>query len=218
MFYIILVAHIVVLSLVGGAVLTRYLLPAYPLLIIVGVSTMRRRLPWWPAFLAVVCAGFVIALVTQPPYRFAPEDNLAYSDYVRLHETAERIIAARFPQPTVLTAWPASDELTRPWLGYVSQPVRILRIEDFTIEQLQAAAQERGRFQVVLIFSTKEEPRLLIDPRWWQRLQARYFGYHRDLRPEDAAQVLGGRIVYEKSRGAQWVAILALDLIENARR
>lgn len=215
-FYVLILAHLVAFALVGGAVLARYLLPAYPLVIIIGVSTLRRRLPWWPAFLAVVCAGFVIALITQPPYRFAPEDNLAYSDYVRLHESAEGFIQSRFPHATVLTAWPASDELTRPWLGYVSQPERILRIDDFSFEQLQAAAAERGRYQLALVFSTKEEPRLLLNPRWWQRLQARYFGYHRDLPPEAAAQVLGGRILFEQSRGAQWVALIAIDTVENA--
>jgi 4-amino-4-deoxy-L-arabinose transferase-like glycosyltransferase len=215
-FYVLIVVHLVALALIGGAVLARYLLPVYPLLIIVGVSTMRRRLPWWPAFLAVICGGFVIALITQPPYRFAPEDNLAYSDYVRLHESAERLIVARYPNETVLTAWPASDELARPWLGYVAQPVRILRMENFSFEQLQAAAEVRGRYQLAFVFSTKEEPRLLVNPRWWERLQARYFGYHFDLPPEQAAQMLGGRIVYQQKRGAQWVAVIALDFAENA--
>ncbi|MGH9522998.1 MAG: ArnT family glycosyltransferase [Terriglobales bacterium] len=215
-FYLLILAHLVAFALVGGAALARYLLPVYPLVIILGVSTLRRRLPWWPAFLAVICAGFVIALITEPPYRFAPEDNLAYSDYVRLHESAERLIATRFPGQTVLTAWPASDELTRPWLGYVSQPVRILRIEDFSFEQLQSAAQVRGQFQLAFVFSTKEEPRLLLNFRWWERLQERYFGYHRDLSPEAAAQVLGGRLVYQQHRGSQWVGVIALDVIENA--
>ena len=215
-FYELILAHLVAFALVGGAALARYLMPAYPLVIILGVSTLRRRLPWWPAFLAVVCAGFVIALITEPPYRFAPEDNLAYSDYVHLHQAAERLIATRFSQQTVLTAWPASDELTRPWLGYVAQPVRILRIENFSFEQLESAAQVRGQFQLAFVFSTKEEPRLLFHFGWWQRLQERYFGYHRDLSPEAAAQVLGGRLVYVQHRGSQWVGITAIDVIENA--
>jgi len=197
-------------------VLARYLLPIYPLVIILGVSTMRRRLPWWPAYLAIVCLAFLIALLTEPPYRFAPEDNLAYSDYIRLHQSADRFVARHFPNSTVLTAWPASDELTRPWLGYVEKPVRILRIENFSVEQVLSAADVRGQYQVALLFSTKEEPRLLFDFRWWERLQARYFGYHRDLRPMDAAQLLGGRVVFEQRRGAQWVGVISLETIENA--
>lgn len=215
-FYVLILAHLVAFSLIGGAALARYLLPVYPLVIVLGVSTLRRRLPWWPAFLAVVCAGFVIALITEPPYRFAPEDNLAYTDYVRMHESAERLIAAKFPHETVLTAWPASDELARPWLGYVAQPVRILRLDNFTFEQLQSAAQARGQFQIAFVFSTKEEPHLLFNFRWWEKLQERYFGYHRDLLPAEAAQILGGHLVFQQHRASQWVAIVALDVIENA--
>jgi len=215
-FYVLILAHVLAFSVLGGAVLARYLLPIYPLVIILGVSTMRRRLPWWPAYLAIVCLAFLIALLTEPPYRFAPEDNLAYSDYIRLHQSADRFVARHFPNSTVLTAWPASDELTRPWLGYVEKPVRILRIENFSVEQVLSAADVRGQYQVALLFSTKEEPRLLFDFRWWERLQARYFGYHRDLRPMDAAQLLGGRVVFEQRRGAQWVGVISLETIENA--
>ena len=216
-FYLLIAAHLLAFSIFGGAALARYLLPVYPLFIILGVSTLRRRLPWWPAFLAVICLGFVIALITEPFYRFAPEDNLAYSDYVRLHQSADRFVAQHFAAATVLTAWPASDELTRPWLGYVDKPVRILRIENFSAEQILAAAEVRNQYQAALLFSTKEEPRLLLDLRWWERLQARYFGYHRDLGPAETDRLLGGRVVYSAHRGAQWVAVLSLDSIENAR-
>jgi 4-amino-4-deoxy-L-arabinose transferase-like glycosyltransferase len=215
-FCLVILFHVIAFAVLGGAVLARYLLPVYPLVIIVGVSTLRRRLPWWPAFLAVICFAFVIALITEPPYRFAPEDNLAYSDYVRLHQSADRFLLDHFPSSTVLTAWPASDELTRPWLGYVDKPVRILSIENFSVEQLLSAADVRGQYQVALLFSTKEEPRLLLNFAWWERLQARYFGYHRDLRPAEAAQLLRGRVVYAQHRGSQWVAVVSLETIENA--
>lgn len=216
-FYILILAHLVAFSVLGGAALARYLLPVYPLFIIVGISTLRRRLPRWPAFVAVICLGFAVALITEPFYRFAPEDNLAYSDYVRLHQSGERFVAQHFATATVLTAWPASDEITRPWLGYVDKPIRILRIENFTPEQILAAAEVRNQYQAALLFSTKEEPHLLLDFRWWERLQARYFGYHRDLGPAETAQLLGGRIVYSARRGSQWVAVLSLEAIENAR-
>ena len=216
-FYLLIFVHLLAFSFFGGAVLARYLLPIYPLFIIIGVSTLRRRLPWWPAFLAVICLAFVIALITEPPYRFAPEDNLAYSDYVHLHQSADRFLSQRFASSTVLTAWPASDELTRPWLGYVDKPVHVLAIENFSIEQLLSAADLRGRYQFALLFSTKEEPHLLLNFRWWERLQARYFGYHRDLGPAEAAQILGGRVIFAQHRGSQWFAVLSLNTMENAQ-
>jgi hypothetical protein len=216
-FYVLIFVHLVALSILGGAVLARYLLPVYPLLIIVCVSTLRRRVPWWPAFVAVICAGFVIGIVVNPPYRFAPEDNLAWSDYVRLHQSADAYVAQHFPGGRVLTAWPATDELTRPYLGYVPQAVPIVSIEDFSAPQILAAADARRHYRAALIFSTKYEPRFLLRLPGWERLQERFFGYHRDLPPELIARMMGARVVFEQHRGQQWIAVLQLDTIENAR-
>lgn len=216
-FYVLILVHLVALSILGGAVLARYLLPVYPLLIIVCVSTLRRRVPWWPAFVAVICAGFVIALLIDPPYRFAPEDNLAWSDYVRLHQSADAYVAQRFPAGRVLTAWPATDELARPWLGYVPHAVPIVSIEDFSAPQILAAADARPYYRAALVFSTKYEPRYLLRLPGWERLQERFFGYHRDLPPELIARMLGARVVFEQHRGRQWVAVLEVESIENAR-
>jgi 4-amino-4-deoxy-L-arabinose transferase-like glycosyltransferase len=216
-FYVLIIAHVVAFSIVGGAALARYLLPVYPLVIIVCVSTLRRRMPWWPAFIAVVCAGFVAALVVNPPYRFAPEDNLAYSDYVRLHQSADAFVAQRFPQGRVLTAWPASDELMYPWLGYVPRTVPIVRIEDFSALQILSAADARSHYRAALVFSTKYEPRLRLRVPGWERLQERFFGYHRDLPPELIARMLGARVVFQQHGGGQWVAVLQMETTENVR-
>ena len=40
----------------------------------------------------------------NPPYEFAPEDNLAYRDYILLHQQAEEFVEARYPMARVLTA------------------------------------------------------------------------------------------------------------------
>ena len=38
-----------------------------------------------------------------------------------------------------------------------------------------------------------------------------------DLPPEIAAQILGGRIIFQESRNGQWVALVAIERAENAR-
>ena len=43
-FYVVVLAYVVAMALVGGAVLARYMLPAVPLVIILSVSTLWRRL------------------------------------------------------------------------------------------------------------------------------------------------------------------------------
>ena len=147
--------YLLAMSVLGGAVLARYMLPIVPLVILICVSTVWRRLRFWKAVLGIVGLSFIAALLINPPYGFSPEDNLAYADYIRLHQRAESFIETRFPSARVMTAWPASDELSSPYLGYVQNAMRVVRIEDFTAEQLMSAADARPNFDVVFVFSTK---------------------------------------------------------------
>jgi len=211
-FFILIAAYVVFMALIGGAVLARYLLPVVPLLIILAVSTLRRRMRSWLVMVAFVAAMFVLAWFWNPPYGFSPEDNLAYRDYVLLHEDAERFLEARYPMARVLTAWPASDELTRPWLGYTTRPMQVFRIEDFSLEQILSATDLRDHFDVAFVFSTKYEPPHPLLDRWtkWTELKHRFFGYERDLPAAAAAQILGGRIVFAEERKGQRVAVIEM--------
>ena len=157
-------------------------------------------------------------LFVNPPYGFAPEDNLAYRDYVQLHQNAEAWLDAHYPNACVLTAWPASGELIKPYLGYVQHPLRVVQIEYFTADQLISAADINSQFDVALVFSTKYEVHSAFD-RWarWQEWKSRYFGYHRDLPALAAAQILGGRVVYmPQRRQGQWIAVIEIERVEQA--
>jgi hypothetical protein len=217
-FLAVLVAYLGFLSAVGGAVLARYLLPVVPLVMLVMVSTVWRRVRYWRLVVALVAIAFVAGLFTNPPYGFSIEDNLAYRDYIVMHAEANRFLALRYPRSRVLTAWPASDELSRPWLGYVSRPFPVVRIEDFTPGQIAIAATATNQFDVVLAFSTKYQPAhpLLQDWAVWQSLKEKYFGYHRDLPPEEVAQRIGGQVVFQKKGEGQWVTVITLEREEDA--
>jgi hypothetical protein len=208
-FAVIILAYLVALSVVGGAVLARYLLPVYPLVILLAVETLWRRVAWWKAGVAMVAVAFVVGLFASPMYRIAPEDSLAYVDFVRLHKRAATELSAK-PGVRVLTAWPASDELRKPYLGYLSHPVTVIPVENFTPENLRDAAQRwRGAFDYALVFSTKYDPPGEFRSQWWEGVQTKYFDYHRDAPPQEAARILGGRIVYYERRGGEWLAIIA---------
>jgi len=215
-FLVVVSAYVIAMALIGGAVLARYLLPAVPLVIIEAVATLRRRLRYWIVAIGVVAIAFVAAWFWNPPYGFSPEDNLAYRDYIVLHEDAERFLEARYPMARVLTAWPASDELTRPWLGYTTRPMQVVRIEDFSLEQVISAADFRQNFDVALVFSTKYEPARPRLDRWkaWRDLKRRFFGYERDLPAAAAAQILGGHVVFSEERKGQRVAVIEIEKAE----
>jgi hypothetical protein len=94
-----------------------------------------------------------------------------------------------------------------------------LRIEDFTVEQVMAASDLRSNFDVALVFSTKYAPPHPWFEHWstWQRWKTQFFGYHRDVPPAAAAQILGGRLVYDDSRHGQWVGVIEMEPVEEAQ-
>jgi Dolichyl-phosphate-mannose-protein mannosyltransferase len=210
-FGLIMLAHLLAFSLLGGALLTRYLLPVYPLVIMLGMSTLHRRISrWeWPAALMVIV--FVLGLFFDPPYRFAPEDNLTYKDFVDLHYKAAKFLEEHEQNSTILTAWPATDELTRPYLGYVKQSFPFVLVQDFTVEEMIKARQMRSKYQAAYLFSTKVDVPPLIHSERWEKLNRRFFGSHVDVSPELAAEFLHGKIVFLARSKAEWVAILEMD-------
>ena len=215
----VVLAYLGFMSAVGGAVLARYLLPVLPLVILEMTATLWRRVRFWKPVVGAVATAFVAGLFTNPPYGFSLEDNLAYRDYIVMHAEASRFLAMRYPRARVLSAWPASDELTRPWLGYVSRPFSVVRIEDFTAAQISSASATAGQFDVAFVFSTKYQPPhpFLEDWAWWQHVKERFFGYHRDLLPEEIARRMGGRVVFQKTSDGQWAAVIAIEREEEAR-
>jgi 4-amino-4-deoxy-L-arabinose transferase-like glycosyltransferase len=197
-------------SILGGALLTRYLLPMYPLLLLLFVSLWRERTHLWPLATALTAAAFIAALHINPPYAFAPEDNLTYRDMIVLHQQAVALIAVHFPHATVLTAWPANAELSRPDLGYTAVPVKVVTLQNFALDQLQKAAQTPGDFDTALLFSTKYEPpagRTNLSQHT-QNSDARYFDFHRDVLPAEAARLLHGEVLWQASRNGEWAAVL----------
>ena len=83
-----------------------------------------------------------------------------------------------------------------------------------------SATELHAAFNVALVFSTKYEPRYSLLEHWqtWTQLKTRFFGYHRDVRPWTASQILGGHMVYSDHREGQWIAVIEIDRIEEARK
>jgi hypothetical protein len=216
---VLLLAEAAFFSLLGGALLTRYLLPMYPLVLLLAVVTFYRRAPLWQALAAVSAVGFGLGLFINPPYGFAPEDNLAYARFVRLHQEGIAQLEHRYPDSVVLSAWPMTDELSRPELGYVQQPFEVVPIDDFSAAEVARAADEPGRYSTALVFSTKVDPpsALFTLGERSRALDERYFGLHHDLSPEAIAAKLHGQLVWKQEDQGMWVALLRFDRQIEAR-
>ena len=74
---VLLLAEALFFSVLGGALLTRYLLPMYPLVLLLAVATFYRRVPFWQALAVLSAAAFIAGIFINPPYGFAPEDNIS---------------------------------------------------------------------------------------------------------------------------------------------
>jgi hypothetical protein len=207
---LLLLMNALLFSVLGGALLTRYLLPMYPLVLLVAVTTFYRRVRYWHTLAALSAVAFVLGLFTNPPYGFAPEDNLAYASVIRLHQAGIQQLNARYPESTVLSAWPVTDELTRPELGYLKQPFSVVPIEDFTAEQIARAAQEPEKYSSALVFSTKYDPPspLFTLGSKSKAMDERYFGLHHDLLPEEIARELHGDLMWKQEDHGQWIALI----------
>lgn len=217
---IILLANWVAFSVLGGALLTRYLLPMYPLILLVCVNTWRRRIPTRWLFIAALSAtAFVSAIWINPPYAFAPEDNLTYRDMIVLHQQAVKLLDLKYPGATVLTAWPATSELSRPELGYTNHPMKTTAVQNFSLEEMQKAAADPSGYDTALIFSTKWAPtgNQINLGRHNESSDAKYFEFHRDLSPEEVAAMLHGDIVWQARRKGEWAAVLHFNRIVEAR-
>lgn len=188
LFLVLILAHVFALSVVGGAVLARYMLPVLPLLILIWVSTLWRRVPAWPLAVALVCAAFAYRSEVNPAYSFPWEENLAYRDFVLLHRDAARLLAEKYPDARVLTSWPATDELRNPYYGYTPRALNVVPVENFLPAELGRAAARKSDYDVALLYSSHGGPEL-----------------------DEAARLLNGRVVFREERKGQWVAVVKVS-------
>jgi 4-amino-4-deoxy-L-arabinose transferase-like glycosyltransferase len=201
-------AYLVMLSLVGGAVLARYLLPVFPPLALIAVILIwRLPRPAARSVMVLAVGCFVWAWFLNPPYPFPFEDNLAYADFIRLHEQAAQLLEAQSGNRRILTAWPASDELARPVLGYVRQPLNVVAVEGFSRHEFQSVPPES--FDCLYLYSRRWEPanNWLSSFPWLQRLQERYFQYEPQIPENELAAKYHLRLLASFERRGQWVRV-----------
>jgi 4-amino-4-deoxy-L-arabinose transferase-like glycosyltransferase len=201
-------AYLFMLSVVGGAVLPRYLLPIFPPLVLIAVNLVWRLPRRVARSIMMVTAGcFVWAWFLNPPYPFPFEDNLAYADFIRLHQRAAQFLEAQAGKQRILTAWPASDELMHPFLGYVQKPLNVVAMQDFGWHDF--ANVPPGSFDCVYFFSRHWEPsnNWLRRFPWLQRLQQRYFEYQSQIPEVELAAKYHLRLRASFEKRGQWVRI-----------
>ena len=93
-----------------------------------------------------------------------------------------------------------------------------ISIENFGIDQIQKAAADPGSYDTALIFSTKWEPAAnqlnLGKPN--ESTDTKYFDFHHDLSPIEAAALLHGEVIWQDRRKGEWAAVLRFPRSKEA--
>lgn len=210
----VIVAYVVFHSILGGAVLARYLLPALALYLLLLTPSLLRlgdalRFGGRRALLLACVAFLMVNWVWNPPYPFPYEDNLAYAVFIRLHQQADQWLTQHPPQGPVLTAWPATGELHDPDLGYLAHPLTVRPVDDFTPAALHDVETAPPRVGAALIYSREYRPHFNLADRvpFWERWSDRVF-HHQPPQPDRVLlQRLALHRVYYRQMMGQWVEI-----------
>lgn len=209
---VLILAHLVAFSLFGGAVLPRYMLPVIPLVILICVTVLWRRLRHWRFTVGIATSAFIVGLFVCPTYQFDRGDNLAYRDFVLLQRSAARFVAESYPEAVVSTAWPATEGLRKPYLGYAEHPVQVASMKDFS--PLSLAATRHSGSDIAVVFSRRQKPsadRYLRRLALVEDIRSRFFERLDNVSLDEATRLVGDRILWQKENGGNWIVIVELD-------
>jgi hypothetical protein len=200
-------AHVIAVTLLGGATLERYLLPAMPIL----YTAMAAGLACFPRRPRVICsaallAGLAAGIFLNPPYPFPFEDNMAMADFTSLHASAATFLRQWCSNARIKTVWPLSVELQRPSLGYVDQPLTVDTLPALTRQSIQDIDWERA--EAVAVFSTSWDPPL--SPLRWAPVRSVWsavFRYEPPASEDDLRRAAPYPPSARWSRNGQWMDI-----------
>lgn len=197
-------AQLAAVTIFGGAVLDRYLLPVLPILYIAFAVAVSR---YSPKTRLVSNLGLLALLVVgwfwNAPYPFPMENNLAVVDFVRLQKQAAEYIESNYRGRTVVTAWPLTRALSRPEFGYIQTPIRVRQTAGLHLSDIQAR-QPNGE-DVIVVYSRGQTPQ-----DWLRSPQLRALGRYMDLHPEADVEELasiGFALQTRWTRRGQWLEI-----------
>jgi 4-amino-4-deoxy-L-arabinose transferase-like glycosyltransferase len=200
-------AHILLVTLLGGAVLERYLLPALPIYYALaaaafqGLGTALRLV-----HVLGLSAALAFSLFWNPPWPFPYENNLAMVDFVRLQQEAARYLSAEHKHARVATAWPLSAALRKPDLGYVEAPMRVTERPTFAAADF---ANLRGsEIDVFALYSREWSPRIsLLGTNTGRAVARRLFDWRDPIDGQEIEKRLEMRLERRLLRNGHWIEI-----------
>lgn len=209
-------ANMVVVSALGGAVLERYTLPALPVVYIAFATSLQALMPRARKLaLSGLVACLAAANFVNPIYPFPFENNLAFASFVDLEEETAYAVEQRGDAlpggGNVATVFPVADALRNPRFGFVQAPRKVLEMNDFSRTEVARIGELSP--EMVVVYQREWDPLHLLARRGVREFMTRYYGYQPEMNAEEIASALSMRVGRRwKSRG------LTMELLERDHR
>ena len=206
------IAQVVVVTVFGGAMLERYLIPVLPILYAaIAAAASAYPTSWrWFSHSAMV-AMLIASWFWNPPYPFSYENNLAWTDFVALQKEAANYLAAYAPDQRIASAWPFSDAIQHPYLGYVEKPLTSVELPGFHLADI--ADFDRNSYDLVVVYEKfwSFEGRAF-DNNLLRPIIRQYKDYHPQATEAEIREKTGLIPLQRWDRGGQWIVIYAKPL------
>jgi len=212
--WLFIVGHVLLVSLLGGAELERYLLPVLPLVYIAMAAAWSVLRPFWRnAGMIAVSAGLLMGMFVNPPYPFPLENNLALVDFVELHHSASEFLEGSYSAKTIYTAWPLTGALRDPAFGYVEHKLSSAETSDFRYSTLNSF-DPKGVDVLVLYSRTWE-------PSWgvlqWpdvEKFLRHFYQYERQMNGDEVRRHFGLVSVKRWTQRGQFIEVYARSSVK----
>ncbi len=202
-------ANTLLVTVLGGAELERYLLPVLPFFYIavaIALTHVRR-----PAPRAMAAAGLMVGLLLNlfwnPPYPFPFENNYAMVDFVRLQQLAASFVERNLPNHTIATAWPYTAALETPEYGFVEHTLKVVEAKDFHFSSVRALPAKN--YDVLITYTRTWAPkRGVIAIPMVRQFLTRFYEFEPQISPAQCS-LLGLTKVKSWTRRGQEITIYA---------
>lgn len=202
------VAQTAVVTLLGGAVLDRYMLPVLPILyaaFAVAASAWSPRVRF--CVQGSMATLFVVGWFWNPPVPFPYENNLAMVDFVRLQQQAAEYLENHAAGQRIATAWPLSDALIKPEFGYVRKPLN-LTVRTGGVRLANLVPWDPKNFDVLVLYSAEWSVKgRLLDIKPIRSVVHAFLDPNVTATNDEIRATLGFVPALRWERGGQWIEI-----------
>ncbi len=198
--------NIILVSVLGGAELERYLLPVLPLFYIaVSVGSTAVRKPIAVGATLAMIVGLVFFIGWNPPYPFPFENNYAMVDFLHLQQAATSYVDRDLRGRKIATAWPYTSALRNPDLGFVEHRMKVVETRDLRYSSVRAVPAEQ--YDTLITYTREWVPSpSVMDNQFVRWFLQRFYQWEPDITPLQCDE-LGFRETISWSMRGQTVGI-----------